>query len=205
MGVDIINNVVDGVKVLIDGMDKLGIPYEKDCSLFAWVPQILNYVHPPQEVSLESTVSEFIKLLWADTGIQNCFAQRSTLQIPDSAKFFLDNIERVTADDFIPTDEDILLSRKQTSGIIEYQFTLDMSSNFSFRLIDVGGQRGERRKWAHVFESVTAIIFLVAISEYDQVLMEDLETNRLLESKRLFREIISNKWFKDTHIILFLN
>ena len=35
--------------------------------------------------------------------------------------------------------------------------------------------------------------------------MEDLQTNRLKESKRLFKEIISSKWFKDTHIILFLN
>lgn len=38
--------------------------------------------------------------------------------------------------------------------------------------MDVGGQRSERRKWIHCFESVTSIIFLVALSEYDQVLAE---------------------------------
>ena len=38
------------------------------------------------------------------------------------------------------------------------------------RMIDVGGQRSERRKWIHSFEEVTSVMFLVAISEYDQKL-----------------------------------
>ena len=36
-------------------------------------------------------------------------------------------------------------------------------------MIDVGGQRSERRKWIHAFEGVKAVIFLTAINEYDQV------------------------------------
>ena len=40
------------------------------------------------------------------------------------------------------------------------------------RMVDVGGQRSERRKWIHCFEQVTSIMFLVALSEYDQVLVE---------------------------------
>ena len=47
---------------------------------------------------------------------------------------------------------------------------------FRFRLFDVGGQRSERKKWIHCFEDVTAIIFCVAMSEYDQVLHEDETT-----------------------------
>ena len=38
-----------------------------------------------------------------------------------------------------------------------------------YRMIDVGGQRSERRKWIHAFEGVKAVIFLTAINEYDQV------------------------------------
>lgn len=50
------------------------------------------------------------------------------------------------------------------------------------RLFDVGGQRSERKKWIHCFEDVTAIIFCVAMSEYDQVLHEDETTVRLSDS-----------------------
>jgi hypothetical protein len=45
-------------------------------------------------------------------------------------------------------------------------------------MVDVGGQRSERRKWIHCFESVTTVIFLVALSEYDQVLFENTKEVR---------------------------
>jgi len=40
-------------------------------------------------------------------------------------------------------------------------------------MFDVGGQRSERKKWIHCFEGVNALLFLVAISGYDQCLAED--------------------------------
>ncbi|KAK6322728.1 hypothetical protein J4Q44_G00075200 [Coregonus suidteri] len=70
---------------------------------------------------------------------------------------------------------------------------------------DVGGQRSERRKWIHCFERVTSIIFLVALSEYDQVLYESANVNRLEESKALFTTIITYPWFQESSINLFLN
>jgi G-protein alpha subunit len=42
----------------------------------------------------------------------------------------------------------------------------------SNRMVDVGGQRSERRKWIHCFENVTSIIFLAVLSEYDMILFE---------------------------------
>ena len=50
--------------------------------------------------------------------------------------------------------------------------TLILLITCGFRMVDVGGQRSERRKWIHCFEKVTSIMFLVALSEYDQVLVE---------------------------------
>lgn len=47
--------------------------------------------------------------------------------------------------------------------------------SFFLRMFDVGGQRSERKKWIHCFEGVTAIIFCVALSDYDLVLAEDEE------------------------------
>lgn len=62
-------------------------------------------------------------------------------------------------------------------------FILGIWSHVS-RMVDVGGQRSERRKWIHCFENVTSIIFLAAISEYDQVLYEsekDVRSNTALK------------------------
>ena len=41
-----------------------------------------------------------------------------------------------------------------------------------------GSQRSEHKKWIHCFEGVTAIIFIVAMSEYDLSLAEDQEMVR---------------------------
>lgn len=69
----------------------------------------------------------------------------------------------------------------------------------------MGGQRNQRRKWIHCFEDVLILIFLTAISEYDQVLAEDNRTNRMKESINLFEIILCYHWFKDRNVVLFLN
>ena len=74
-----------------------------------------------------------------------------------------------------------------------------------YRMVDVGGQRSERKKWIHCFQDVTAVIFCVAMSEYDLKLYEDETVNRMHESIKLFDEICNSRWFAETSIVLFLN
>lgn len=83
---------------------------------------------------------------------------------------YFDSIDRIGDPSYVPTDQDVLRSRVKTTGITETTFVI---GELTYRMFDVGGQRSERKKWIHCFENVTAIIFLVAISEYDQVLIED--------------------------------
>lgn len=65
------------------------------------------------------------------------------------------------------------MTRIKTTGIVEVNFIIQ---NVNFRVFDVGGQRSERKKWIHCFEDVNAIIFVTAVSEYDEVLFEDETT-----------------------------
>nr|XP_046212824.1 guanine nucleotide-binding protein subunit alpha-13-like isoform X1 [Oncorhynchus gorbuscha] len=103
---------------------------------------------------------------------------------------------------YIPSQHDVLLARKPTKGIHEYDFEI---KSIPFKMVDVGGQRSERRRWFECFDSVTSILFLVSSSEYDQVLMEDRQTNRLRESLNIFETIVNNRVFLSVSIILFLN
>ena len=77
--------------------------------------------------------------------------------------------------DYLPTDEDILRARSVTSGIVVVPF---QSKDLRFELVDVGGQRSERKKWIQCFDNVTAILFIISLSDFNQVLTEDNLTNR---------------------------
>ena len=73
------------------------------------------------------------------------------------------------------------------------------------RMVDVGGQRSERKKWIHCFDDSTAVIFVASLSDYDMVLTEDRSMNRMRESIRVFGQICNNRFFQTTAMILFLN
>nr|CRZ24313.1 Bm2962 [Brugia malayi] len=93
----------------------------------------------------------------------------------EKVRSFFDSIDRITALDYKPNEQDILLTRTKTTGIVEVHFTI---KNIPFRVFDVGGQRSERKKWIHCFEDVSAVIYVAAISEYAEVLFEDNTTVR---------------------------
>ncbi|KAJ3442250.1 g protein alpha i subunit [Anaeramoeba flamelloides] len=140
--------------------------------------------------------------LWKDPSIQKVFLRSSEFQLYDTAKYFLNSIPRIAKSTYIPNVDDILHSRSRTTGIL--QITVK-HEDFVFRFFDVGGQRSERKKWIHCFSGVTAILFVLAIGEYDQKLFEDENINRMEESLLLFNEICNSRFFSDTSIILIFN
>ncbi|KAN0042132.1 hypothetical protein ACTFIV_004691 [Dictyostelium citrinum] len=148
-------------------------------------------------------IAEDIKQLWSDDSIQNIYRMKDKFyQLNDSAAYFFDNIGRFANENYVPTQDDVLRSRVRTTGIQEAHFKF---INIEFRMLDVGGQRSERRKWIHCFDSVTAVIFCVALSEYDQTLREEESQNRMKESLMLFDEIVNSHWFRNTAFIIFFN
>lgn len=120
----------------------------------------------------------------------------------DSTNYFLSDIDRIAAPNYIPSQSDILRTRKKTSGIFDFRFEM---GGLNIHMFDVGGQRSERKKWIHCFDNVTLIIFCVALSEYDQVLLEENSQNRLEESLTLFDSVVNSRWFSRTSVVLFLN
>jgi len=120
----------------------------------------------------------------------------------DVACSFFDEVSRIGGLNYIPTETDVLRARAKSTGITETRFNM---GQLSIHMFDVGGQRSERKKWIHCFESVTSIIFCTALSEYDQVLLEEKNQNRMIESLILFESVINSRWFLRTSIILFLN
>ncbi|KAM5229362.1 LOW QUALITY PROTEIN: guanine nucleotide-binding protein subunit alpha-12 [Ctenodactylus gundi] len=193
-----------GSRVLVDARDKLGIPWQHaetekhGMFLMAFESQ----AGLPVEPATFQLYVPALRALWSDAGIREAFSRRSEFQLGESVKYFLDNLDRIGQLNYFPSKQDILLARKATKGIVEHDFVI---KKIPFKMVDVGGQRSQRQKWFQCFDGITSILFMVSSSEFDQVLMEDRRTNRLVESMNIFETIVNNKLFFNVSIILFLN
>ncbi|PIC28187.1 hypothetical protein B9Z55_020188 [Caenorhabditis nigoni] len=198
----VFNNTLQAMISILKGMESLRMTFDKpirenDAKFVMEAHKMLQEAKVfPEELA------NALQALYSDKGIQTVMAKGNEFQMPESAPHFLGSLDRIKLPDYTPTEQDILLSRIKTTGIVEVKFQM---KSVDFRVFDVGGQRSERKKWIHCFEDVNAIIFIAAISEYDQVLFEDETTNRMIESMRLFESICNSRWFINTSMILFLN
>ncbi|KAA3675398.1 guanine nucleotide-binding protein G(i) subunit alpha, partial [Paragonimus westermani] len=163
---------------------------------------LFDSVEQTESGHMSEEVYEALKRLWQDDGVQECFRRSREYQLNDSAAYFFNALDRISATNYIPTADDVLRTRVKTTGIVEMRFVYRC---LHFSLVDVGGQRSERKKWIHCFEGVTAVIFVSALSEYDMGLAEEQSINRMAESMKLFDSICNNSWFRDTSMLLFLN
>jgi GTPase SAR1 family protein len=191
----IYNNIITSMQVLCEHSATHGPVQNAQES-----KKVLEDLKGDEEV--DSQLANHILKLWNDPGTQQTYENRAQFQLTDSANYWFEQIEMVGQDDYLPTEQDVLRSRVRTTGIVENAFDIDGNQ---FKMFDVGGQRNERKKWIHCFENVTAVLFVAAISEYDQVLYEDENTNRMDEALNLFDEICNSRWFTETSMILFLN
>lgn len=165
-------NVIQSIKILVnqviemDLLDKL-----KSRDNFNAVKEL------DEHSDINDNIGDSIKEVWLDPAIQEVWNHRNEFQIVESVKYYFDKLDEIKQTNYIPTKDDILYMRVRTSGIVTEQYDID---NTPFEMYDVGGQKNERRKWINCFDNVTAVIFVAALSEYDQTLYEDSKTNRMV-------------------------
>eukprot|EP00561_Arcocellulus_cornucervis_P011837 CAMPEP_0185799730 /NCGR_PEP_ID=MMETSP1322-20130828/487_1 /TAXON_ID=265543 /ORGANISM="Minutocellus polymorphus, Strain RCC2270" /LENGTH=357 /DNA_ID=CAMNT_0028495321 /DNA_START=294 /DNA_END=1367 /DNA_ORIENTATION=+ len=192
-------NTITSMKILVTETTNLGYQEEVEEDNRQHFDLVAN---TPDNAVIDATVGSAIKALWKDAGVKKAWERRAEYQIVESVKYYFNEIDRIMAEDYVATQQDMLLARVRTSGIVTERYVIDGKG---FEMYDVGGQRNERKKWIHCFDDVTAVIFVAALSEYDQVLMEDSSMNRMAEAVDLFEEICNNRYFTNSSMILFLN
>lgn len=168
--------------------------------------------------TVTDTIAELkddMKALWDDRTVKLALRRRR-LQLPDSAGFFLNDLERIAARDYVVSDNDIVRARLRTVGIQEHRLKFahgpfdsgnskGKETGWEWRMFDVGGCRTSRAAWLPFFDNVNVIIFLSPVSVFDQRLEEDPRVNRLEDSIILWTSICKSKLLAKTQLILFLN
>ncbi|KAG7276841.1 hypothetical protein CRUP_008791 [Coryphaenoides rupestris] len=133
----IYENVIKGMRVLVDARDKLGIGWQRGENekqgllVMSWEGRGGAPGVEPGEFQLYVAA---LGALWADAGIQAAYSRRSEFQLSESVKYFLDNLDRIGQLSYIPNKQDILFARKATKGIVEHDFVI---KKIPFKMVDV--------------------------------------------------------------------
>ncbi|KNC29201.1 Guanine nucleotide-binding protein G(f) subunit alpha [Lucilia cuprina] len=205
---EIYQNIHESIYQLVQHMSILGLEYQS-CASKHSAAYILTMGETAPEYMNEE-YCDHVMTLWNDVGIRTCFERSNEFPLSDSTKYFLDNFERISDFHYIPSTEDILHSRKITTGIHNISFRVEIPKHMGggeqiFHMYDVGGQRDQRNKWIQVFEGIQAVLFLISCSDFDQTLREDPTQNRLQEALNLFRGVWQNRFLASAGLIVFLN
>ncbi|XP_075242365.1 guanine nucleotide-binding protein G(o) subunit alpha-like isoform X1 [Convolutriloba macropyga] len=203
------DNCMRAITAILQAMKNLGILFEnEDLEDKYTIIRDFQLNFDPKTENIPPDIVSAISAVWKDPGLQSCYSRSNEYQLIDAAKYFIEKVDEITKDNYVPSKDDIIRARLQTQGIVEIEINIRTKNHIGrFRIIDVGGQRNQRKKWVHAFEDVTALIYVASLNDYDLVLQEDTRkgTNRMVESLNLFENTIHMNVFKEKSVILFLN
>lgn len=196
----IFENLTRGLKYLLDAMEDMELKVLEEN--FPFIELVENATDLRDGEPFPLMYYEPLKSLWNDPGVQKAWERGNEAALPENLLYFFSSLDRLFDPQYVPVEQDIIQSRARTIGITETTFNL---REHEMLMVDVGGQKSERRKWIHCFQDVTSILFLVSLSGYDQCLVEDKDANQMQDAMTIWDSICHSQWFKQTSIILFLN
>ncbi|KAF8657967.1 hypothetical protein AX16_002128 [Volvariella volvacea WC 439] len=194
------DNLTRGMKYLLDAMEDMELTVLDENVKYVEMVDNARDIRDGEPFPKEYLPA--LKSLWEDPGVQKAWERGNEAALPENLLYFFPDLDRLFSPGYIPTEQDIIQCRARTIGITETTFHL---RDHDMLMVDVGGQKSERRKWIHCFQDVTSILFLVSLSGYDQCLVEDKDANQMQDAMTIWDSICHSQWFKQTSIILFLN
>ncbi|KAF8798215.1 heterotrimeric G-protein alpha subunit, GPA2-like protein [Phlegmacium glaucopus] len=196
----VFDNLTRGLCYLLDAMQDMDLKVSEENV------QYLDLVDGTRDIRdgepFPVTYYAPLKSLWSDPNVKRAWERGNEAALPENLSYFYSDLGRLFEPTYHPTEQDIIRCRARTIGITETTFLL---RDHEMLMVDVGGQKSERRKWIHCFQDVTSILFLVSLSGYDQCLVEDKDANQMQDAMTIWDSICHSQWFKKTSIILFLN
>ncbi|KAL3082495.1 hypothetical protein niasHT_030509 [Heterodera trifolii] len=189
------SNYIDFFSQIAKGIAKFGIkvaPKERDLvATFeqAYYGQFMNLDQADDLIALIRTFLEF-------ACVKQVINERlNELDVPDNTEYLLENAQRILTEHYSPTHDDIIHARAATKGIYEIIFAF---REFKIRKRrDANGSIG--------FEGVAAILFIVSLSCYNQVMEEDSQINQMSDSIEMFKTMYRNRFLRSSSFIMFLN
>jgi len=156
--------------------------------------------------AVNEKIATKVQQLWEDPAIHNVWKLSPSFSpLMINLDYFIENLDRISKPDFVPTNEDVLRARQRTTG---EQTTSFVSDRIAWEIVDVGGQKPERCKWELVLskDPINAIIYFVSLDQYNILTTEEPGKTKMDISLQIFGELLQSDQIKQQiPIILFFN
>jgi len=202
------SNLLSSMKLICQNLNSLNISYNPENSKYISVvlDKVDNTLSEYKEKkTVPSDLMEACRVLYSnENAIKECFKVGNKINLLDSAEYFMNKMDDLFNPNYIPSNDDILHQRNPTQQISETTIPI-LDSTDKLSVFDFGGSRSQRLKWAAFFDNVDLMIYILAISAYDQNLLEDPTVNRLKDAEQLFKQLSRNKILWHKNIVIFFN
>ena len=132
---------------------------------------------------ITAPIGTAINALWGHPTIKDAWNQRAELHISDAAAYWFTVVDKVKNPNYTPDKDDLMAAQAQFSGRNGVKVGRRVIENTTFEMYDIVRQRGKLRKWIHCFENVvTAIVYVVDISAYDQMRITNRHSKNVVVS-----------------------
>eukprot|EP01080_Neovahlkampfia_damariscottae_P007179 gene7179-11491_t len=147
--------------------------------------------------------------LWKEEIIQNSvLICQKKFGLYENISIYFKTLEEFSPNVYETTKEDVISSTKKTTGITTFPLDVKIDEQiYKTKIIDTGGQRNERKKWKQCYSKgdISGILFIVSLSEFDQLNYEDNKTNRMTDSLKIFNSILLDESISKIPVFLIFN
>lgn len=208
---------LDSVLEILDKISQKHLKVEEN-SIIGRLKYNVTYPRPQEEEQAATCVK-----LYCDAAFQNAVQQHG-INLQDVEREILEHgyfcfltcsclrdsslrghLKRVFAPDYHPTDHDWFhFGGRRRCGLGVREARVERSS-YTLRLLDMTSGSTERKKWIHIFQDATCLVFVANLALYDQLMLEEASVSQLYEEFLFFDSLVNSRCFTQTPILLFLS
>jgi guanine nucleotide-binding protein G(i) subunit alpha len=176
------SNILQNINLIVHKMKSLGVKleYQQNQEFFDVIEKLTPEDYLVANTLYNREMATKISTLMSDKNFQNVFRQNCNHICTEGFEYILKHLYRMSDQNFVPSQTDIMVSRIKTTGIVESihqqnfeRFGLSKDELNVIRLVDVGGARNERKKWIYCFNNVSMIFFCASLLDFCRVFLMD--------------------------------
>jgi guanine nucleotide-binding protein subunit alpha len=145
-----------------------------------------------------------ITRIWSCSEFSKLYVRNFEIDFPQYAPYFAQEAPRIGAEDYVPSEADIIRLNQSMRGINEARFNWE---ELDVHLFNIRGYVPQhfRERWYHQLEDATSVIYTVDVSLYNKPSPQRPTESILVHEFEGFESWVNQPGFANSAIILILN